>query len=146
MTLQPKKKMKKPLAYFQKSGLSRSHYALILAAYEDQTETALKLIADDPEQINRQDPYAGLTALHIAIFRQNEDLVKALTRHPQTSAQLKDVFGRRAVDMLNYTINQAIFEAVITATYPEEMRALEDEAYEHGRRQGTVVPLRPKEP
>jgi DNA phosphorothioation-associated putative methyltransferase len=98
VTLKPKKEEKAGLGYFQDSGVDRKAYALILAAYNDNTETAEKIIATDPDQINSQDPYARLTALHIAIFRQNERLVALLAGHPQTDLRLKDGFGRRPVD------------------------------------------------
>lgn len=146
MTLKPKKTEKPGLGYFEDSGVDRKAYALILAAYNDNTETAEKIIAADPDQISRQDPYARLTALHIAIFRQNERLVERLTAHPQTDIRLKDGFGRRPADMLDYTTNQRIFEMVIAATYPDQMRALEDEAYEEALHNKTVVPLKPKNP
>ncbi|MEM8541605.1 MAG: ankyrin repeat domain-containing protein, partial [Pseudomonadota bacterium] len=137
-----KEKMTRKLGYFEDSGTDKKKYALILAAYYDRTETAKKLIQSDPDQINRQDPHSGLTALHIAVFRQNIELVEILTKHPRTDLSLKDVFGRRIVDMLEYTTNQELFTLVIDATYPDLMRDLEsDDADENN-----VVTLRPPEP
>lgn len=146
MSIKPKKDMKRPLAYFEDSGTDRKKLTLLLAAYFDKTETAKKLIDADPDQINRQDPHSGLTALHISIFRQNGELVEILARHPHSDLTIKDNFNRRAIDMLDYTTNQQIFECVTAATYPEISRALEDEAFEAGVAENKIVPLRPGGP
>jgi len=69
-----------------------------------------------------------------------------LAAHPLCDPHIADNFNRKAVDMLDYTTNQVIFEAIIDATYPDKMRELEDESYERGVSDGNVVPLKPKEP
>ena len=145
MRIKPKQDVKKRLDYFEDQGLEAKKLKLISAVYFDRSEEAEKIIREDPEQINQQDPYAGLTALHIAIFRQNQKLVGLIATHPQCDLHIQDNFYRKAVDMLDYTINQAIFETVIDASYPDEMHALEDEAFEEGVVGGDVVPFRPKE-
>jgi ankyrin repeat protein len=146
MTLEPKRKNKQILGYFEDSGSKTKKYPLLSAVYNDRTQTAKKIVATDPDQINSQDPFAGLTALHIAIFRQNEILVDLLAKHPQADLQITDNFNRRAIDMLDYTANQRIFETIVDATYPEETRSLEDEAYEQGKTDDVIVPFKPKEP
>ncbi len=138
-------KMARTLGYFDDSGIDRKLYRLIIAAYNDDTDKALALIEEDPDQINRQDPHSGLTALHIAIFRQNEELVTVLAQHPKTDARLKDAFGRRPVDMLDYTQNQEIFEVVMDATYPESMQELEAIRREdEGKTKADVLSFKPK--
>ncbi len=146
MTLAPKRKMKRKLSYFEDSGSKLKKYPLIRAVYDDSTEKALKIIKIDPDQINLTDPFAGLTALHVAIFRQNETLVTSLAKHPISDLSIKDNFNRRSVDMLDYTTNQIIFEAVIDATYPEDMLELENLAYEQGKAENVITPFKPKDP
>lgn len=146
MSIKPREKMPRKLGYFEDSGTDRKKFALLLAAYHNRTETALKLIETDPDQINRQDPHSGLTALHIAIFRQNRVLVERLAGHPKTDVHLKDAFDRKAVDMLDYTADQVIFETMMDVTYPDEMLELEDEGPDDEPPAGSVVPLRPKGP
>lgn len=152
MSIEPKKKMTRRLGYFEDSGIDRKKYALLIAAYRDDTETAKALIKSDPEQINRQDPHSGLTALHISIFRQNRELVGMLAGHPQTKMDVKDNFNRRLVDMLDYTIDQEIFNAVMAASYPDlwaELDALAggedgDETVENlAAKDNIVVPFKP---
>lgn len=138
--------MKNTLAYFEDRGADLKTYSLLLAVYYDEFEKAQALLKSDPGQINLQDPYAGLTALHIAIFRQNPKIVSLLLAQNGIDVKIKDGFQRRPVDMLDYTVNQEIFEMVMDATYPDEMRALEDEAYDAGRADNSVVPLKPKGP
>jgi len=72
--------------------------------------------------------------------------VSLLLEQNGIDVKIKDGFQRRPVDMLDYTINQEIFDMVMDATYPDEMRALEDEAYDEGRADNSVVPLKPKGP
>jgi len=146
MRIKPKQDVKKRLDYFEDRGLDTKKLKLISAVYFDRSEEAEKIILEDPEQINQQDPYAGLTALHIAIFRQNRKLVNQLANHPQCDLHIEDNFNRKAADMLDYTTDQEIFETVIDATYPDEMQALENEALEEGIVGGDVVPFKPKEP
>lgn len=138
-------KMARTLGYFDDSGIDRKLYRLIIAAYNDETDKALALIEEDPDQINRQDPHSGLTALNIAIFRQNAELVTALAQYPKSDTKLKDTFGRRPVDMLDYTQNQEIFEAIMDATYPESMQELKEISREdEGKGQASVVAFKPK--
>lgn len=138
--------MKRKLAYFEERGTDLKAFSLLLAVYNDQFENAKAILKADPAQLNSQDPYAGLTALHIAIFRQNPKTIRLLLDQNEIDATIKDGFQRRPVDMLDYTINQAIFDMVMEVTYPDGMRALEDEAYDEGRADNTVVSLKPKGP
>lgn len=138
--------MKRRLAYFEDRGADIKTFSLLLAVYNDQFEAAKSILRADPAQLNSQDPYAGLTALHIAIFRQNPKTVRLLLDQNGIDVTIKDGFQRRPVNMLDYTVNQEIFGMVMDATYPEEMRALDDEAYDQGRADNSVVPLKPKGP
>lgn len=138
--------MKRKLAYFEDRGSDLKSFSLLLAVYNDQLDTATSILKADPAQLNIQDPYAGLTALHIAIFRQNPQMVRLLLDQTGIDVTIKDGFQRRPVDMLDYTVNQDIFDMVMDATYPDAMRALEDEAYDKGRADNSVVPLKPKGP
>lgn len=146
MSIKPKPIMKKTIAYFEDRGADSTIYSLLLAVYFDEYERAEAILESDPDQINSQDPYAGLTALHIAIFRQNPKMVRLLFAQPNIRVDILDTFKRRAVDMLDYTANQEIFDMVMDATYPDEMRALDDEAYDEGRADSSVVPFKPKGP
>ncbi len=146
MSIKPKPIMKRKLAYFEDRGSDLNKYPLILAVYYDQYDKAVQILKVDPDQLNKQDPYGGLTAFHIAIFRQNPKMIRMLLNQRGIDVTITDNFHRRAVDMLDYTINQEIFEMVMEATYPEEMRELEDEAYEKARQDETVIPLKPKGP
>jgi ankyrin repeat protein len=138
--------MTNKLAYFENRGSDLKQYSLLLAAYHDEYDKAAAILKSGSDQLNVQDPYAGLTALHIAIFRQNPKIVSLLLEQDGIDIKIKDGFQRRPVDMLDYTVNQEIFEMVMDATYPDEMRALEDEAYDEGRADSSVVPLKPKGP
>lgn len=144
MKAKPEEKLSKKLGYFGKSGIDIKQYALIRAAYFDQTEKALELIENDPEQVERQDPHSGLTALHIAVFRSNRELVERLAQHPKSNLRLKDNFGRRAVDMLDYTTDEFIFDTVIQATYPDIAHELEESGLQKEEPQENVISIRPK--
>ena len=146
MTIKPKPIVKRKLSYFEDQGSGLKKYPLLRAVYFDDTEKATRILVDNPDQLNLPDPFGGLTATHIAVFRENETLVELFTKHPQYRPHIKDNFDRKAVDMLDYTVNQQIFEMIIDATYPDEMRALEDEAFEEGMVGGDVVPFKPREP
>lgn len=138
--------MKNRLSYFEDHGSQLKRYSLIMAAYYEREETAEKLIKNDPDQINLQDPYGGLTALHVAIFRQNSRIVELLIMCPEIDVTIKDNFGRTIVDMLDYNSDQRVFDLVIDKCYADEMKALEDEAYEEGIADNTIVPLKPNGP
>jgi len=105
---------------FNQPRVDKKLYRLVMAVYHDRTEEALELIENEPEQINRQDPYSGLTPLNIAVFRQNQYIVRALIDHPITDIHLKDNFGRTAYNMLDYNANPKIFFKVFNAFKPED--------------------------
>lgn len=144
MKAKPEEKLSKKLGYFGKSGIDIKQYALIRAAYFDQTEKALELIENDPEQIERQDPHSGLTALHIAVFRSNRKLVERLAQHSKSNLRLKDNFGRRAVDMLDYTTDEFIFDTVIQATYPDIAHELEESGVEKDNCKTRIISFKPR--
>ncbi len=121
---------------FSDSGEQTAKLSLISAVYYDRTKQASDIIDTDPDQINLQDPFAGLTALHIAIFRQNALIVERIAKHPITRIDIEDKFGRKAIDMCVYTGNEGIFRTVFERTYRVELLTLDigDD--------GPVVPFR----
>lgn len=121
MSAKPKPKPKRtPFHLEPDSGAQLATYSLIRAVYNDRFEQARDILKANPEQINLQEPFAGLTALHIAIFRQNEEMVALLANHPRCDLTLKDNFRRTAADMLVYTAKTAIFDVVMWRTFPEQ--------------------------
>lgn len=98
-------------------GAMLSSYTLLRAIYMDKVKEAEVILKASPEQINKGDPYASLTPLHVAIFRQNVEAVALLVNHPRCDVWQKDNFGRAAVDMLVYTANREIFEMVMRRAY-----------------------------
>ena len=72
------------LQYFEDDGLNTSTYPLLHAVFHERVEKAERVIAADPNQLNSQDPFAGLTPLHIAIFRENRYFVNLIAKHPVT--------------------------------------------------------------
>jgi ankyrin repeat protein len=114
MSAQPKPQTaSRPFHLGADGGEGLATYPLIRAVYIDRVDEARAILKADPKQINSLDPFAGLTPLHIAIFRQSEEMVGLLSAHPQCNFSLKDNFGRTASDMLIYTKNQAIFDLTI---------------------------------
>jgi len=145
MSALPKPKPKRtPFHLEPDDGVQLATYSLIRAVYNDRIEQARDILGASPEQINLQEPFAGLTALHIAIFRQNVDIVKLLAEHPRCDLTLKDNFQRSAIDMLIYTANRAIFDTLMRRAYPEQERALESGDFRQKTAAGTVVQMRPK--
>lgn len=118
----PQPKRGKP--YHQKplGGERLATYSLIRAVYFDDLKLAREILAADPDQVNRPDPYAGLTPLHIAIFRQNMKTMKLLCDHPNCNPHQKDNFDRTAVDMLVYTTDEGAFDLVMRRAYPDFRR------------------------
>ncbi|WP_025031645.1 ankyrin repeat domain-containing protein [Nitratireductor aquibiodomus] len=147
MSLQPKRKVagQRLFARFQPmDGHRRASYSLLRAIYMDNIELAATILEADPRQLNRGDPYAGLTPLHIAIFRQSEDAVSLLLGFPDCDLWQADSFGRTPVDMLAYSASAAIFELVMRRAYPDQERAWDSEALDLGWASGRVVSLNPK--
>lgn len=121
MSALPKLKPKRtPFHLEPDGGAQLATYSLIRAVYNDRFDQARDILKANPEQINLQEPFAGLTALHIAIFRQNEDIVKLLADHPRCDITLKDNFQRTAADMLVYTANTAVFDTVMYRAHLEQ--------------------------
>ena len=92
--------------------------------YFDRTERAKAIIEADPGQVNQQDPFTGLTPLHVAIFRQNVEVVRALVAHPRTDINLRDGFNRRPIDMCVYTRDEEMFLIVVGRTHQKELLEL----------------------
>ena len=107
-------------------GPQTAKQSLFRAVYNDETERARQIIETDPEQINFQDPYAGLTPLHVAVFRQNVAIATLIARHPVTDISARDQFGRRPIEMCIYTLNEEIHEAVFSRTYQAALIELEN--------------------
>lgn len=116
---------------FSDRGAKTKPLSLLEAVYFDRTERAKAIIEADPEQVRQQDTFAGLTPLHVAIFRQNVEVVRALVAHPRTDLSLVDGFNRRPIDMCVYTRNEEIFGLVVKRTFRAELLRLGDD--------GTVV-------
>lgn len=110
-------------------GAKLSTYSLLRAVYMDKVEEAKVILAANADQINLGDPFAGLTPLHVAIFRQNEETVALLVDHPRCDVWQKDNFGRAAVDMLIYTANRAIFEKMMKRAHPQEEWFIETNSF-----------------
>jgi hypothetical protein len=102
---------------FSDAGERTAKLPLIEAVYFDRTQRAEAIIESDPAQINLQEPFAGLSALHIAVFRQNVVIVRKLTDHPVTDMNLADRFGRKPIDMCLYSTQAEIVEAITNRTY-----------------------------
>ena len=112
MSAQPKPKWKpgRPLHLEPVQGGSLQVYPLIRAAWMDQVEEARAILKADPAQITVQDPYAGLTALHIAVFRGNVEMVELLVRFPGCDLDRTDNFGRTPTALMVYNTNASLFE------------------------------------
>lgn len=126
MTASAQPKTNQKFSIFSDSGESTAKLKLIQAVFFDRTKSALEIIKTDPDQINEQDPFAGLTPLHIAIFRQNVAVVDALTLHPITKPSIEDRFGRKPIDMCIYTNIDEIFDAVLKRTYHSALLELDN--------------------
>lgn len=98
-------------------GAMLSSYTLLRAIYMDKVAEAEAILKSNPEQINMGDPYASLTPLHVAIFRQNVEAVALLVNHSRCDVWRQDNFGRAPVDMLVYTANREIFDLVTNRSY-----------------------------
>lgn len=133
MSLVPLAKSPRRAVLFPGSGAKTAKLSLFQAVFFDRTKSALDIIDTDPDQINAQEPFAGLTSLHLAIFRQNLSVVQKLCGHPVTAIHLQDRFGRRPIDMSIYTRNGEIFSAVLERTYQKAILELETDGA------GTVV-------
>lgn len=133
MSLEPLRKSPRRSVLFPGSGAQTAKLSLFQAIFFERTDPALKIIETDPEQINLQEPFAALTSLHLAIFRQNVLVVQAICRHPITSIHLEDRFGRKPIDMCLYTRNDQIFSAVLERSYRKAILELETDGT------GTVV-------
>ncbi|MFN3226826.1 MAG: hypothetical protein ACE360_11325 [Hyphomicrobiales bacterium] len=136
MSLAPKPRPNLNALFSSDRGARTKKLSLFIEVFFNRTEPALAIIQNDPEQINVQEPFSELTTLHLAIFRQNERIVDALTAHPVTDVMIKDSFGRRAIDMCVYTTNEGLIEAVFARTYQRADLQLE------GGNEGPVVPFR----
>lgn len=114
MSALPQPKLRQtPLHLEPDDGHELARYPLIRAVYMDRLDQARAILAADPEQINVQQPFAGLTPLHIAIFRQNNEMVRLLTEHSRIEFSRTDNFGRMPTDMLKYVSDASVFETVM---------------------------------
>ena len=118
MNLKPKEVLKTKLSYFEAQGPRMKDYPLIRAVYFEDFEKARTILESDPDQINSRDPYAGLTPLHIAIFRENQEMIDLLLNAKGIDASVRDGFGRRPIDIADYIQNNQIFLQV-TKTHTE---------------------------
>jgi len=137
MSLAPRSKSAHRASLFSDTGEQTARLSLFQAVFFDRTKSALDIIKTDADQINLQEPFADLTSLHLAIFRQNLSVVRNICEHPVTQIDLKDRFGRKAIDMCVYTSNEDIFHAVLERTYQGPLLQL-DRGDDSG-----VVPFRP---
>lgn len=101
---------------FEGRGAKTEPLSLLEAVYFDRTELAKAIIEADPEQVRQQDPFAGLTPLHLAIFRQNAELVQLLAAHARTDISATDCFGRKPIDLCIYTLDDQIIRMIATPT------------------------------
>lgn len=108
----------------ERRGTERQPLSLLEAVYFDNTKRAKAIIEADPSQINQQDPFAGLTPLHIAIFRQNIEIVRTLVSHPRTDPNIEDGFHRKPIDICVYTVDEEIYSLVVMRSFVAGVSAL----------------------
>lgn len=89
------------------------------AALHGDAETVRDLAETYPLVVNAQDGITGCTALHFGIFAQHREVVSFLAEHADFNIELRDRFNRSAADMLTYTSDRAIFEAVMRRLDPD---------------------------
>ena len=135
MAALPKPKTSRARALFSDTGERTAKLSLFQEVFYDRTERALKIIETDPDQINLVDPFAGLTSLHVAIFRQNVDVVEAITAHPIADLEIRDKFERRPIDMCIYAQNDRIYSAVFERTFRAAILTLESDG------KGSILPF-----
>jgi hypothetical protein len=136
MSAVPLPKLPLRRSLFSDTGERTAKLPLIEAVYFDRTTRAVAIIESDPAQINLQEPFADLTALHIAVFRQNVVIVKKITDHPVTDMTLQDRFGRKPIDMCLYSTQAEIVEAITNRTYRAAILELEQGGT------GGIIPIR----
>ncbi len=140
MTAQPKPKVKaKPFHLEPQRGSNLATFSLLRAVYMDDFDRAKAILAADQQQLNRQEPFAGLTPLHIAVFRQNFEMVALLAKHRESNVSIKDNFGRLPLDFLSYTSDRRIFDLLMGLAMPEIERAWHDSVFDDGRASGDIV-------
>jgi len=145
MGSKPKQIITQKLEYFNDRGRDLKAYSLIMAVYYENLQLTQSILKSEPDQINSQEPYADMSPIHVAIFRQNLEIVETLLKVPNIKLHQKDNFGREPIDMLDYTINQAIFESVLAATYPNEMNDLVVQISEETESDLKIIPFRTKD-
>lgn len=92
---------------------------LIDSAMAGNLDRAIACLKSDPGCVNAQDAATGVTALHVAIVMQDAQLVALLVAQPRCDPWIRDHMNRAAPDMLIYTRNRTIFDAVTAKAYPE---------------------------
>ena len=70
---------------------------IIRGAYTNNVEEVASALAASPEAIGQLDPETGGTALHVAIYRGNVDIVRFILEHANPDLSARDRLGRDAV-------------------------------------------------
>ena len=117
------------------------------AANNDLNEIKCALEAD-PSCINETEPNVGVTALHIAAFDGNYEIVDFLCDQPGIDIHIEDNLGR-SPQWAAYIIGRNDIEMRIARDMAAEMdRILDAEEAENeaSKDQGNVTPFRPRPP
>ena len=102
----------------------RPKYPLIFEVKHAQPSTlALKLLDEDPTiDINTQDD-GGFTALHYAVIREDEELVKGLLAHKNIKPFLLNKQGRSALQLARHAKLNRIVALLLTHPLTETSKA-----------------------
>jgi hypothetical protein len=127
-------------------GMKFLTYDLIGHIYYGRTKDAQATIVADPDQVAMPEAVTLLTPLHVAIFREDDEVIAQLLQHPKVDLHAQDKFGRTPLDMLHYSHDEDIHLLVLEAYYPDTVRRIIDDEYDEARAAGRIKPFAPPKP
>lgn len=100
-------------------GRMRRDFDIILGAENADLSEVRGAIEQDPSSVNEQDPDTGLTAMHIAAADSNTSIFNELMKQPNLDLEIRDHWGRSAIDLSIATGHEALTERLLQRRYPQ---------------------------
>jgi ankyrin repeat protein len=107
-------------------GLKKREFDIILGAERADLAEVRGAIQEDPDVVNFQDPDTGLTAMHISAADHNTSVFNELLKHKTLDIDLRDHWGRTAIDIAVAAGHHDLAERLLQRRFPEFFESDDD--------------------
>lgn len=97
----------------------KREFNIIIGAENADLAEVRGAIQENQSSVNEQDPDTGLTAMHIAAADSNASIFNELMNQPNLDLEVRDYWGRTAIDLAISAGHEELTERLFERRYPQ---------------------------